>query len=917
MSSNFVTHELTRRQFLKTTTAMAAVAAVGDKLMGRQLGPLVQVSEAATPSGVEVKANFCSGCHQPTCATLVTVSNGVAVGVMGDPASETNEGRLCPRGLGIINSLYNPYRVKAPLKRTNPSRRLEDDPKWVEISWEEALDTCAAKLKEARDTDPRGFIFFRGFGFEETRLPFDAASGTPNSLGSSGPLCPEHFTSLHLSGVMLDRIDLERCNYVVIMGRSFGPDFAIASSSSVNFAKAIERGMKVVSVDPRCDRQAQMGEWVPIRPGTDTAFGLALVYTIIHEIGRFDEWWVKVRSNGPYLIPDTKQEIKGTRVFTEDYVRDPATKKPLVWDTAKNQAVPFDSSKGETYALTGSYQVNGQTVKPVLQVLKDYVARFTPEWASKITTIPAAKIREIANNLVNEARIGSTIEIDGYTFPYRPACIDIGRGSVTNRLGTQAYKALGTVNVLLGNIDVPGGMQGCSNNTWWQFLQADEDGILKATSSMANQVMGVPFKFPPDKLDGETFYPMHHSTPGLAWKAIIDPDKYYIKYPVRVMMVHGGNPIISNSNRAQTLQAVAKVPFIFTVSYHFDEITQLSDIVMPEDHSLERTNLYRLFRNEKECNDQNRGLMGTLIKRPAVPRTYNTMNYNDICIQLASRAGFLADLNKRTNASLVTAVDKSMPAGLAKEYELDPAKVYTWDEIVERKIKSDFGPKASFADFEKCAFKPFRLKTVKETYNYFYAPENKIRQPIYYHRLAQNGKALRANLEKANANVPGWDMDELMRHYSGFPIWYEPANYAVTPEYPFKVANWKVHILVNGTYGNAENPWLQEIADKFSPDLKVVLVNRTAAAKAGLAEGQKVRIESQWGFTTEGKVHLTELIHPEVIGIAGNFGRLGLQMNPIAREGAQYNQLISADEESIEPVAGNLDNSPRVRLVKI
>jgi anaerobic selenocysteine-containing dehydrogenase len=121
--------------------------------------------------------------------------------------------------------------------------------------------------------------------------------------------------------------------------------------------------------------------------------------------------------------------MKGTRVFFEDYVRDSATKKPLVWDSAKSQAVPFDSSKGETFALTGTFQVGGQTVKPVFQVLKEYVAQFTPEWASEKTTIPAAKIREIANNLVTEARIGSTIEIDGYKFPYRPACINIGRRS--------------------------------------------------------------------------------------------------------------------------------------------------------------------------------------------------------------------------------------------------------------------------------------------------------------------------------------------------------------------------------------------------------------------------------------------------------------------------------------------------------
>ena len=133
MGGNIPPRGLTRRQFLTTAGAAGAVAA-GARLLGRPSGLLVELAHAAGTPSVEVNANFCSSCHQPSCANLVTVSNGVAVGIMGDPASPTNEGRLCPRGLGAINSLYNPYRVKTPLKRTNPSRKLEDDPKWVEIS---------------------------------------------------------------------------------------------------------------------------------------------------------------------------------------------------------------------------------------------------------------------------------------------------------------------------------------------------------------------------------------------------------------------------------------------------------------------------------------------------------------------------------------------------------------------------------------------------------------------------------------------------------------------------------------------------------------------------------------------------------------------------------------------------------------
>ncbi len=133
---------------------------------------------------------------------------------------------------------------------------------------------------------------------------------------------------------------------------------------------------------------------------------------------------------------------------------------------------------GENYALLGTYEVDGKTVKTAFQILKDHVKDFPPEWAEPITTIPAAKIREIANDLVSHARIGSTINIEGFEFPYRPSCIFMGRGMASHMLGVEAAKALGTVNLLLGNLDVPGGIQGTANANWYT-LNPDQDGYWK------------------------------------------------------------------------------------------------------------------------------------------------------------------------------------------------------------------------------------------------------------------------------------------------------------------------------------------------------------------------------------------------------------------------------------------------------
>ena len=73
--------------------------------------------------------------------------------------------------------------------------------------------------------------------------------------------------------------------------------------------------------------------------------------------------------------------------------------------------------------------MGGKNVKTCLQLIKDYTADMTPEWAEEITSVPADTIRRIANELVDHALIGSTIELDGETFPFRPAgVLAPGRG---------------------------------------------------------------------------------------------------------------------------------------------------------------------------------------------------------------------------------------------------------------------------------------------------------------------------------------------------------------------------------------------------------------------------------------------------------------------------------------------------------
>ena len=90
-----------------------------------------------------------------SCGIKAHVVNGVVVKLEGDPESPLGRGKLCTLWNAGMLALYNPHRVTSPLKRTNPDKGIGVDPEWVEISWEEALDTITQKLKKIREDDPR------------------------------------------------------------------------------------------------------------------------------------------------------------------------------------------------------------------------------------------------------------------------------------------------------------------------------------------------------------------------------------------------------------------------------------------------------------------------------------------------------------------------------------------------------------------------------------------------------------------------------------------------------------------------------------------------------------------------------------------------------------------------------------------
>ena len=95
---------------------------------------------------------WCGMCLQNDCGMHVRVRDGVVIEVEGNPDCPTNRGKLCVRGgLASIAAYYSPHRIKRPLKRTNPKKGLDEDPGWVEISWDEAYDVIKQAITDTPD----------------------------------------------------------------------------------------------------------------------------------------------------------------------------------------------------------------------------------------------------------------------------------------------------------------------------------------------------------------------------------------------------------------------------------------------------------------------------------------------------------------------------------------------------------------------------------------------------------------------------------------------------------------------------------------------------------------------------------------------------------------------------------------------
>lgn len=897
--------KLTRRQLLQAGVALGAAGLLAPTAFEFFEQKRIEAINGNVTEDVIIPTH-CKACAADNrCHLSVRRVNGVAVKIEGNPESPTNQGRNCAKSAAALLTLYNPYRVRFPVKRTNPEKGRGIDPKWVEISWEEALDTVAAKLKKTMTDDPRKFVFMTG---HEASLNMDTSEAfahvckTPNTIvGATSVACGGASSPLNVlvNGGWQARADMLYCKYFLNLGAN-SQQGAKGNAEEIDaFVNAKERGLRVVNVTPIVSPSlAKTDEWVPIVPGTTGFFLLAMIYTIVYEIKRYDAAYLKKRSNSTYLIGDDGLYIRSSDQI-DDPVRGMKLGKTLVWDVTAKEARLFDDSTVKDPALEGVYEVNGVKCRTAFQVLKDHVKDYSPEKAEPITGISAATIRRLAKEWIDNAQIGSTIVIDGVTFPYRPVAIIAEQGAkchVDNYMVVHATKILAQ---LAGATDVPGSAKANGR----PFVTINPvDGL-----NTSREFYYRPLKKTPSAISLKEHSPLPGSSSGLAWLTMSNPKAYGFEYTPEVLGIWAGNPQALLGD-PETVNAVFKAfDFVFAISYEFDEPTEFADIVLPESSWLERYGLTPIVpRTSLTDNFKTKGTSGWALQQPVLEKPlFNTKEGNQIMLELSERMGLLhgpGGLLATLNADL----------RLSGSYALNSSNVYTWEQIIDRLCRAKTGGKHDLAWFKQKGLLLEKSYGVKDYYGNSRFPA--ARFPLYLEEFASHRKQLERELnEKGIVRMPG--NDYVLKQFAPLPFWEPHPEHKAKAEFDLYCINYKN--MQHHFACNISNAWLMDLTTHQDPYSLAVMMNAVSAARRGLKDGDRIFITSFTGGKIEGRLKTTQLIHPQVLGIAGAFGSKSANLNPAVRQGPPFADLLKLSEEYINPLKISLDRDTKVKIDKI
>ncbi len=893
-------------------------------------------------AGNTIRTTTCYMCAC-RCGIKVHVRGDEVRYIEGNPDHPLNKGVICAKGSAGIMKQVSPARLTQPLLRKPGSERGAGE--FEPISWDRAFEILTERLAHIRRTDPKKFALFTGRDQMQALTGLFARQfGTPNYAAHGG------FCSVNMAAGMIYTIggsfwefggpDLDRAKLFVMIGTA---EDHHSNPLKIAISKFKREGGRFISINPvRTGYSAIADEWIPIKPGTDGALFMALLHEVI-ATDRIDHAFLKRYTNAPQLVVEDDGERQGLFAF------DPAAGPPgdgrnphnkLVWDKTSGRvmaAYPVGSADAASKtgvadgcdpALEGRYRLaDGTRVVPSFQLLRERVEPCTPEWAAKITGIPAARIRALAREL------GDTAFKQAFELPIpwtdawgkqhpttvgRPVAFHAMRGLAAHSNGFQTVRALAVLMSVLGTIDAPGGFRHKApypRHIVPNYRAFNSPEMIKPDTPLNAAPLGFPAS--PDELainpDGSPIridhaFSWEHplSAHGMMHNVItnaVKGDPYRIDTLMIFMANMAWNSTMNTMGVREMLNRKDEkgehmIPFLVVCDAFQSETVAFADLVLPDTTYLERHDVMSMLdRPISEFDGP-----ADSVRIPVVKPKGECRPFQEVLVEIAGRLKFPAFIREDGSRKF-----RDYPDFIVN-FEPQPGIGFLmgWrGKDGTEHLRGAPNPK-QWEMYEKnnCVFQypmPENMNFMRNWNRAYldFAKEKGWRQRNDPVQLALYSDTLQTFRLAAQGKSPGRRPPEELRervatYFDPLPFWYPPLEEAATDTaaYPLNAITQRPMAMYHSW--DSQNAWLRQIHSH-----NTLQVNAATARAAGIDDGAWCWIESQWGKVRAIARH-SEAVEPGTVWTWNAIGKANgaWQLEPgsdESRKGFLLNHLISEE----------------------
>ncbi len=519
------------------------------------------------PATARISA-FCTQCRS-RCGCVAVVEDGRLTGIEPLPGHPTGD-KLCPKGRAAPELVYHADRLTRPMRRTNPKGAA--DPGWQPISWDEALDEIALRLRTIAATHgpeqvafsattPSGTHISDGISWIERLV---RAYGSPNSIYAT-EICNWHkdYATRFTFGTDIGTPDFAHTDCVLLWGNNPAATW-LARATEVQ--KAVKRGARMIVVDPRPTAFAKRAhQWLRVAPGTDQALALGLANLLI-EKGSIDRAYLTRWTNGPLLVRDDtgrflrESDVKAGGSSDVLFARAHGTGALIAYDSGRGawrNAAADPELRGHAEVTINGTPVSCRTA---FDIYAYAAAAYPPSRVAKVTGVAPEALQSAADIIATSSSVAY--------FCWNGVGQSI-TATQTDRAITLLYALTGSYGRQGGN--VPGG--------------AATFGDISGTDLMspAQRAKALGLKERP-------------LGPGLGGPWVTARDVYravleHKPYRVRALVSFGTNILVSQPDTAQAEAALKAMEFHVHADFFINATARYADIVLPVSTSWEREGL--------------------------------------------------------------------------------------------------------------------------------------------------------------------------------------------------------------------------------------------------------------------------------------------------------------------------------------